>query len=1010
MRELGRGGFGVVFLAEDPQVSRRVALKVPRLDVLASPELRARFLLEGKAAGGLDHPNIVPVYEAGEVDGVCYLVMPYCEGPTLAAWMAARSAPVSPRAAAALTATLADAVEHAHQRGVLHRDLKPANVLLHQAAGASPDPGGPAGAPRIVDFGLAKLLEAGDDTLSGLGAGTPAYMAPEQVSGPGRRVGPPADVWALGVILYELLAGRQPFRADRREAQLRQVLEHEPLPPRRRRRDVPPDLETVCLKCLDKEPGRRYATARELADDLRRFLDGKPVRAQPVGLTGRALRWARRRPTAATALAAAGLALLGLLGALTWSAARARDDARAVEAARDAERRQAEEAAHERARRLAERRAGYARDLREAARLWDERQDEALARLLDAQRPADGEEDLRGFEWRLFQKRRRSRPAGRPLGSPNGPIRALALSPDGQTLASGGKDAVVRLWDLGADGGLKRELRGGHRSTITALGFAADGQTLLSAGGWDPTAGELNGWDLASGQRTPFAGVGGPVNDLVLVPGTDRFVVTTTAAPSSAAPAAVQLWDLHRRRAVLAEGPGGFNGAAVAPDGKSVVVLVSGAGPRVLPLDGKGRAADLSAAPFDGWNLALSPDGKTLAAAGLDSTLRLWDLPGGPERAVLRHPDRVFGVAFAPDGRTLASGCRDGKVRIWDTASGELQVEQTFPGPVYRLQYTADGRSLAVGCDAAQGLWLWPAPQPKAERLMTGHVAGVWSLAYSPDGRTLASAGDDLVIRLWDREGRLQRLLWGHWSTVAAVAFSPDGQTLASTGLDRTVRLWDVASGQLRRSWTIDDRRGGRCLAFAPDGRTLAVGGYDGQVLLWDVGTGAETARLDGHGMRAVRALAFAPDGRTLASAAQDGCIHIWEIAGPGRPASAPARTLAGADEVWSLAFTPDGQALAAGDGAGEVRLWEAATGRLLWARAMHGGGVRALAFAPDGRTLASGGHDRAVMLWHTATGERLATLAGHTNQVYSAAFAPDGRTLAAGDRDGAIRLWEGAE
>lgn len=291
VRELGRGGFGVVFLAIDPILGRKVALKVPRPEVLAAPEGRRRSLREAQAAAGLDHLNVVRVYEAGQIGPVCYIASAYYEGSTLAAWLGARDRLVPDRQAARLTASLADAVQHAHDRGVLHRDLKPANVLLEPTSDDSPD--GFAFIPRVTDFGLAKLVDhPEDDTLSGLPIGSPPYMAPEQAAGRSREAGPWTDVYALGAILYELLSGRPPHRGETPLETIRQVLTEEPDALRHLRPELPRDLERIVGKCLEKEPRQRYERAGELADDLRRFLDGAPVHARPAGALSHARSWA----------------------------------------------------------------------------------------------------------------------------------------------------------------------------------------------------------------------------------------------------------------------------------------------------------------------------------------------------------------------------------------------------------------------------------------------------------------------------------------------------------------------------------------------------------------------------------------------------------------------------------------------------------------------------------------------------------------------------------------------
>jgi tetratricopeptide (TPR) repeat protein len=316
-RELGRGGFGVVFLAFDSRLRREVALKVPRADALVTPELRARFRQEARAAGALDHPNLVPVYEAGEVGAVCYIASAYCPGVTLAQRLKERGEPMAGPEAAALLAPLAEAVQHAHSRGVLHRDLKPGNILLHQDEASV--------TPKVTDFGLAKLLP-GDSpagarespTVSGAVVGTPSYMAPEQAAGTGKDITTAVDVYALGAILYEALTGQPPFRAETALEALDKMRAGELVPPRRLRPALARDLETICLKCLHREPGRRYASAGALADDLRRYLAGEPIQARPAGLGERARRWARRRPAAAALVGVSAAALLAVAAGGVW--------------------------------------------------------------------------------------------------------------------------------------------------------------------------------------------------------------------------------------------------------------------------------------------------------------------------------------------------------------------------------------------------------------------------------------------------------------------------------------------------------------------------------------------------------------------------------------------------------------------------------------------------------------------------------------------------------------------
>jgi tetratricopeptide (TPR) repeat protein len=334
-QELGRGGFGVVFLADDPQLGRSVALKIPRPEFVLDDDRRQRFLHEARAAGGLDHPNIVAVHEAGEVGPVAYLAMAFCPGASLAAWLKENRGPVPPTEAAVLVVALADAMQHAHARGVLHRDLKPANVLLQRTEnGEQMTEEGPAGlstvlcplsslSPKVTDFGLARRLDDPGQTQTGAVLGTPAYMAPEQAAGRTRDIGTHTDIYALGAILYQLLTGRPPFEGTSAEL-LHRVQLDQPASLRRVRPKPPRDLETICLKCLAKEPAGRYASASALADDLRHWRAGEPIVARPASSLRSAWLWARRKPALAVSFGLFVFAVIAGITGTTWGFARAR--------------------------------------------------------------------------------------------------------------------------------------------------------------------------------------------------------------------------------------------------------------------------------------------------------------------------------------------------------------------------------------------------------------------------------------------------------------------------------------------------------------------------------------------------------------------------------------------------------------------------------------------------------------------------------------------------------------
>lgn len=428
LRELGRGGFGVVFLAEDPVLGRKLALKVPRVEVLSRGNAWRRFLREAMAASRLDHPNLVPLLETGEIGAVGYIASVYVEGLSLEAWLARQQGPMPPRQAARLMVTLARAMDHVHQRGILHRDLKPANVLLQESRTGEPAPSTRDGdalpfVPRICDFGLAKLLDMeAEDTRSLVIAGSPSYMAPEQAEGRKEEIGPATDVYGLGAILYEVLAGRPPFRGKTSLETLRQVATEEPIPPRQLRSGVARDVETICLKCLAKKPVRRYSTAAALADDLERFLEGRPIQARPAPAWERAWKWGRRRPTLASLAVLSILTVFaGLLGLLVL--------ARMNE--------QLGEALLQARRLVATYRVRQAQQAVSASNL------EVAQDLLGLAGPDLGSAGARGFAWNYLHRQLKDRLE--VLEGHEATVGIVEGSPDGHTLASGDDGGAVRL-------------------------------------------------------------------------------------------------------------------------------------------------------------------------------------------------------------------------------------------------------------------------------------------------------------------------------------------------------------------------------------------------------------------------------------------------------------------------------------------------------------------------------------------------------------------------------------
>jgi WD40 repeat protein/serine/threonine protein kinase len=977
IRELGRGGMGIVYLARQKSANRLVALKVIRMDCLdhLRPRQREKWLIrfrkEGQAHARIADEGVVPVYEVGAHEGRPFFSMQYVAGRSLAAILAAK--PLKNRAAASLIRQVARALQAIHDHGVLHRDVKPHNILVEGRDRAF-----------ISDFGLAKWMDAADCvTHTGEMLGTPHYMSPEQVQNAAHAT-EASDIYGLGATLYAVLTGKPPFPGTTVSEILYQVRFREPVSPRRLNPAIDRDLETIVLKCLEKEPKRRFASAKEVANELKRYLDGRPIRTRPLGPAGRLWRWSRRNPALA-AVSVAAVVLVALAGTLFpayWLATRRADDADLLAGKN-------KEGLTKATGQLT--RVAYLDDMGLAQKHVNEGELTKARELLAKWRPEEGAPDLRAWEWFLLDSQCREAVFFKRGHTVQ--VQAVAWSPKGERLASADRQGNIKVWRL-ADDGNQPVFDNNAKGSVVSLAWSPDDKRLATA-----CEGMVQIWAVDSGKEEATL----PITV------TDKFL----GPPGTGVDAWTQQILSDTWIASLTWSPNGRNLALVSANGKVHIWDVTRQ--KDDPLVGEHAGGVHSAA----W----SPDGNQLASVGGDGVVKVWDLANGkprdltppiPARDIITTPQASYALVWADKGKHLNLVSGDGTIRVLDANSGAEVAARRLESrdELVRSGITGTGARRFVWCPTGQLLASVDARVTSGSSDVT-----IWDAATGKELLRMPSA--------WS-VAKPGVLVKGQNATGCSPAWDSSGQRLALGGDDGMVKSWNISSG----------RRAVRAPILNSFSKGMAWS-WDNQSIMWaseyafeDVPPREKPNRAPPGG------IGPPPEGPAIPPdppRPDQGNAALPHFPGPpnmkARPQILVCNGVTGnvmrkrdtKVKLDMLVESPNRKWLAAATVTGLLQLWPANEGEQPITLQEPKNGMPAvgaatntvvlggqlLAWSPDGKLLAySVPSQSTIDLWDPETKKIVQTLKGHEKPLRTLVWCPDGERMATASNDGTVRIW----